>query len=123
MSYYMHNVPGRLRIRTPFIKGKEKSAEQVEVFLRQIRGVFSISTNTITGSIVINYDQNKINAGELLKILQTRGIFDPSKAVTNEQYIRNTASKAGNIAYKAFLGTIVEQSLQGSPLALLGLLL
>ncbi len=119
----MHNVPGRLRIKTPFIKGREKSAQHVEVFLRQIRGVFSISTNTVTGSVVINYDQNRITVGELLKILQTRGIFDPSKAVTNEQYIHNTASKAGNIVYKAFLGTIVEQTLQGSPLALLGLLI
>lgn len=123
MSYYMHNVPGRLRIKTPFIKGREKSAQHVAVFLRQIRGVFSISTNTVTGSVVINYDQNRITVGDLLKILQTRGIFDPSKAVTNEQYIHNTASRAGNIVYKAFLGTIVEQTLQGSPLALLGLLI
>lgn len=119
----MHNVPGRLRIKTPFIKGREKSAQHVAVFLRQIRGVFSISTNTVTGSVVINYDQNRITVGDLLKILQTRGIFDPSKAVTNEQYIHNTASRAGNIVYKAFLGTIVEQTLQGSPLALLGLLI
>jgi hypothetical protein len=123
MSYYMHNVPGRLRVKTPFIKGREKSAQHAEVFLGQIRGVFSISTNIVTGSIIINYDPGKIDPQELLKILQTRGIFDPSKAVTNDQYIQNTTAKAGNIVYKAFLGTIVEQTLQGSPLALLGLLI
>lgn len=123
MNYYMHSVPGRLRVKTPLIKGKEQTAKHVEVFLQQIRGVYSISTNPITGSIIINYDVKKVSSRTLLQVLQNRGIFDSARAVTNDQYIHNTASKAGHLIYKAFLGTIVEQSLRGSPLALLGLLI
>jgi hypothetical protein len=123
MNYYMHSVPGRLRVKTPLIKGKEHTAKHVEVFLQQIRGVYSISTNPITGSIIINYDVKKVSSRTLLQVLQNRGIFDSARAVTNDQYIQNTASKAGHVIYKAFLGTIVEQSLRGSPLALLGLLI
>lgn len=123
MNYYMHSVPGRLRVKTPLIKGKEQTAKHVEVFLQQIRGVYSISTNPITGSIIINYDVKKVSSRTLLQVLQNRGIFDSARAVTNDQYIHNTASKAGHLIYKAFLGTIVEQSLRGSPLAILGLLI
>lgn len=123
MNYYMHSVPGRLRVKTPLIKGKEQTAKHVEVFLQQIRGVYSISTNPITGSIIINYDVKKVSSRTLLQVLQNRGIFDSARAVTNDQYIQNSASKAGHLIYKAFLGTIVEQSLRGSPLALLGLLI
>lgn len=123
MNYYMHSVPGRLRVKTPLIKGKEQTAKHVEVFLQQIRGVYSISTNPITGSIIINYDVKKVSSRTLLQVLQNRGIFDSARAVTNDQYIQNSASKAGHLIYKAFLGTIVEQSLRGSPLAILGLLI
>lgn len=123
MSYYMHSVPGRLRIKTPFIKNKDLNTKHVEKFLGQVRGIQSIVTNQRTGSIVINYDPQKLAQQALLDILCTRGIFDSSKAVTNDQFIQNSALKAGNVVYKAFLGVIVEQVLQGSPLALLGLLI
>lgn len=123
MSYYLHNVPGRLRVKTHLIKGNEKIAKHVEKLLGQINGIQSISTNPRTGSIIINYDEKKATSRMLLDTLQARGIYDPSKAVTNDQYIHNTASKAGHVIYKAFLGTVVEQALQGSPLALLSLLI
>ena len=123
MSYYMHSVPGRLRIKTPFIKNNDVKAKHVEKFLGQVRGLQSIVTNPRTGSILINYNPQKLSHVALLDILRTRGIFDSSKAVTNDQFIQTSALKAGNVVYKAFLGVIVEQTLQGSPLALLSLLI
>ncbi|MFZ5906465.1 MAG: HMA2 domain-containing protein [Nitrospirota bacterium] len=119
MSYYMHKVPGRLRVKTPLIKGKEQTAKHVETFLRQVQGIVSIATNPLTGSITITYDEKKITADYLLTILQSRGIFDISKATTNDQYITSTATKAGNIVYKAVLGAVVESALEGSALSLL----
>lgn len=115
----MHKVPGRLRVKTPLIKGKEQTAKHVETFLRQVQGIVSIATNPLTGSITITYDEKKITADYLLTILQSRGIFDISKATTNDQYITSTATKAGNIVYKAVLGAVVESALEGSALSLL----
>ncbi len=123
MSYYMHSVPGRLRIKTPFIKNNDLNAKHVEKFLGQVKGIQSIVTNLRTGSIVVNYNPKKLTHQALLDILRTRGIFDSSKAVTNDQFIRTSALKAGHVVYKACLGVIVEQTLQGSPLALLSLLI
>jgi len=123
MSYYMHSVPGRLRIKTPVIKGDNQTAKHIEKFLGQIQGVQSIITNTLTCSVLINYEPKKVATHTLLDILQTRGIFDASRAVTNDQYIHTSASKAGHVIYKALLGAFLEQTLQGSPLALLSLLI
>jgi copper chaperone CopZ len=123
MSYYYHDVPGRLRIRTPLIKGNEKSARHIENFLGQIQGIEAVTSNTITGSITMNYDSKKVNSSFLVNILQERGIFKAEKALTNDQYIHSSVSKAGNVVYKALLGTAFEHALQGSPLALIGLLI
>jgi hypothetical protein len=119
MSYYMHSVPGRLRIKTPLIKKNMKLAAHVEKFLGQIPGVESLVTNALTGSLIITYDQKKVNSQMLLDTLKTRGIFDPSKAMTNDQYIHSSASKATSIVYKAVVGAVVETALEGSALSLL----
>ena len=114
----MHSVPGRLRIKTPLIKNT-KLAAHVEKFLEQIPGVRSLVTNSLTGSIIITYDEKKVTSRMLLDTLKTRGIFDPSKAVTNDQYIHSSASKATSIVYKAVVGAVVETLLEGSALSLL----
>jgi len=119
----MHDVPGRLRIKTPFIKGNENLAKHVERFLEQINGIRSITTNPLTGSIIMTYDEKKLTSQMLLDTLKTRGIFNPDKALTNDQYIRSNASKAGQIVYKAVVGAFVEKAFEGSALSLLTVLL
>jgi hypothetical protein len=122
LKYYIHSVPGRLRIKTPLIKGKESLAEHIEKFLAQIQGVYSISTNIITGSITINYNERVISNKRLIDILQQRGIFNHSQAITNDQYIKTTTSKAGQFLYRTFIGSFAGQALQGTPLSLLAYL-
>jgi copper chaperone CopZ len=123
MSYYLHDVPGRLRIKTPFIKGNENLAKHVKRFLEQINGITSITTNPLTGSIIMTYDEKKLTSKMLLDTLKTRGIFDSAKAVTNDQYIHSNASKASQIVYKAVVGAFVEKAFEGSALSLLTVLL
>jgi len=123
MSYYLHDVPGRLRIKTPLIKGNENLAKHVERFLEQINGVKAITTNPLTGSIVMTYDEKRLTSKMLIETLKTRGIFDPAKAMTNDQYIHSNASKASQIVYKAVVGAFVEKAFEGSALSLLSVLL
>jgi copper chaperone CopZ len=123
MSYYLHDVPGRLRIKTPLIKGNENLAKNVERFLDQINGVKAITTNPLTGSIVMTYDEKRLTSKMLIETLKTRGIFDPAKAMTNDQYIHSNASKASQIVYKAVVGAFVEKAFEGSALSLLSVLL
>jgi len=94
MPYYLHQVPGRLRVKTPFIKGSEKRASEVQDFLNRLGGIESISANTVTGSVTIYYDPAEIGQDTILHNLSRAGYFDRSKATTNDQYIFSAASSA-----------------------------
>jgi copper chaperone CopZ len=123
MSYYLHNVPGRLRVKTPQVKGNEARAEEVRRMLLTIEGVSDVCINTVTGSILVKYDSDRANHRELLEALREGKIFDSSKAVTNDQYIYAASLKAGGILKKALVGTLVDKALEGSAFSLLAALI
>jgi len=123
MGYYLHQVPGRLRVRTPLIKRNEKKAFDAQSLLKSIHGVRSTLTNTLTGSIVIHYDPKTVDAEAITSILTRFGYFDQAKAITNDQYIHNAASQAGQWAWKALFGAFANTALQGSPLGVITLLI
>ena len=119
MSYYVHDVPGRLRVKTPAIKGNPARALQIEELLSKKEGVLSVVSNKTTGSVVINYDSDVLNKEAILDILTKRGHFDPSKVVTNDQLIEDTVSKSGKLVSKAVLGLLMDAAFGGTPLSVL----
>ncbi len=93
MSYYLHHVPGRLRVKSPAVKGKKRVADEVLSLLKGIDGVDNVDVNLTTGSLLINYDPEQVHRDDIVYALHGNGYFDPSKATTNDQYIHNAASK------------------------------
>lgn len=91
MSHYYHVVPGRVRIKSPFIKGKN-NVKEIEALLESIDGVQSWDINTVTGSIRVNYHSKMVTSRNIINILKKAGYFDPSKAITNDHYIHNAVS-------------------------------
>lgn len=122
MSYYIHNVPGRLRIKTPLIKKNQSIAEDVQNLLRPLIGISSTSVNLITGSIVINYDHKIITSKEIVNTLNYAGYFDLSKAITNDEYIKTAATSMGQIVVKTLFGAFVDSALEGSALSFIAIL-
>jgi copper chaperone CopZ len=123
MGHYVHDVPGRLRVKNPLLKGKHWMAEEVGGLLRQIGGILSSNINTITGSVVINYDPKAISSKDILSVLRNARYYDPSRAVTNDQYIHSAVTKAGHAVKKALFGTFVEKAFEGSALSYLAILI
>jgi copper chaperone CopZ len=123
MSYYIHNVPGRLRVKTPLVKQNKEAADEVKKALSTMRGIATVDINLITGSILINYNPKAAHARDIVNMLQRRGYFDASKAITHDQYIQKAASRAGDIVGKAIFGTFVDMALEGSALSLITLLI
>jgi copper chaperone CopZ len=122
LEYYIHSVPGRLRIKSPALKRNQAGTKQVEVLLRGFAGVTRTSTNPLTGSIVVNYDQSSINQKEVIDLLEKAGHFRPEKALTNDEYIHDAASRAGKLVWDAVFGSFVGAALEGTPLAMLSVL-
>ncbi|MCL4475337.1 MAG: hypothetical protein M1508_03800 [Nitrospirae bacterium] len=123
MSHYIHNVPGRLRVKSPAVKKNTDAAVEIRKILSAMNGIATVDINLITGSVLINYNPATVQYKDIVGTLQRKGYFDTSKAITNDQYIQRAASKAGNIVGKAIFGTFVEKAFEGSALSLITFLI
>ena len=123
MSYYIHHVPGRLRVKTPLVKRNKEAADEIRKILSTMNGIATVDINLTTGSILINYNPKTVEDKDIVNTLQRKGYFDTSKALTNDQYIQKAASRAGSLVGKAIFGTFVEIALEGSALSLITLLI
>lgn len=123
MGCYVHQVPGRLRVKIPSVKNNPGKASDVRRILEQIEGIDSTAVNTITGSIVIHYDSRAVDSGAILDALKFKGLYDGSKPAATDDPIQATFSKVGAAVGKVFLGFVLEKTFEGSPLALLTVLI
>ncbi|MEA1990609.1 MAG: hypothetical protein U9N58_00205, partial [Thermodesulfobacteriota bacterium] len=107
MSYYVHSVPGRLRVKTPLVKRNRTSANHVEELMKQLTGVKSTAVNTATGSIVVYHCPKTISCDAILNTLENDGFFDRSKVISHDRYIHESASKAGQMVGKFLFKSVV----------------
>ena len=73
MAYYIHHVPGRLRVKTLAVKRNEHLARVVKGFLADRQGVSAVDVNIVTGSIVVNYDKHILSSDTILRSLREMG--------------------------------------------------
>jgi len=123
MSYYIHNVPGRLRIKSPAIKNNKNVADELKKSLSTLYGVAAVDINLITGSLLVNYNSNAVKHTDIVDILQRKGYFDASKATNNDEYLHQAASKAGAVIGKSIFSTLAGMALERTPLSFLAILI
>ncbi|HID30484.1 MAG TPA: cation transporter [Desulfobacterales bacterium] len=123
MYYYVHNVPGRLRVKIPMIRKDPERGEQVEALLENLDGVDSVVLNGVTGSVVIYYDAERLEAGEILDRLKEHGYFDESRAMHSDDYLKSAFETAGGAVGRVLFGWAVGKAFEGSSLAFLTVLI
>jgi hypothetical protein len=123
MNYYIHNVPGRLRIKIPLIRRNPARCNDVKELLMHLDGVQRIRATELTGSVVINYDPQTIEPQDMIQVLKDNDYFDESQAITHEAHIQTAASKAGQKIGRAVFGWAVGRALEGSGLSVLAILI
>jgi len=123
MNYYVHNVPGRLRVKTPLAKKNPGAAAEIKSLLESTLGVDSTAVNTLTGSVVIKYDYAAVKSDDILALLHRKGYFDIEKAKTNDHYVEEAVSKAGSVIGKAIISIALDKMFEGSALSLLTVLI
>lgn len=123
MSYYVHELPGRLRIKIPSLKKNLEEIRKLQASLEKFSAVKSTSANEVTGSIVINYDQQSMSAKQILRYLVQEGYLDVSEGVISRKGMRQTVSDVGTAASRVLVGMVIERAFQGTPLAMLATLL
>jgi hypothetical protein len=118
MTYYIHQVPGRLRVRIPQIRKNPHKAAEIEDLLN-LKGIEKVAINRVTGSIVAIYNPQMLDSDCLLRVLGERGYYDESRAVTCDEHIRRASHAAATKAGRVFFGWAVGKALESSGLSLL----
>jgi copper chaperone CopZ len=119
MSYLVHNVPGRIRIKIPAVKYRPLLEKEIKQNVLNLYGVDRMHVNTVTGSITINYDPEVINTEQLLNVLKFHQYIDPTKSVVFEKPVNGAATKAGAAIGKAVLSWTVSRALEANGLSFL----
>lgn len=129
MSHYIHHVPGRLRVKSPRIKGNEREAVRLRNLLAGTRGVLNFEVKIITGSILISYDAALTEHLTMLAFLEEHGYLEINPALRQRSYIpaaeRHTGvlhelgSDLGKAFGKAVVNFAVEKLAERSALALI----
>ncbi len=63
MEQYVHHIPGRLRIKIPAIRTEPGKCSDVKELLETLCDVHTVSTNPITGSVVVEFTPIHIRSG------------------------------------------------------------
>jgi Heavy metal associated domain 2 len=59
-----HSIPGRIRLRTPKIRGRPRHAQEIVRKLSAVPGVRRAGANPATGSITVHYHPSALDAVE-----------------------------------------------------------
>jgi copper chaperone CopZ len=125
MNQYIHHVPGRIRVKSPLIKRSDTRAQAVFELLRALDGVIAVEVSTLTGSVVVNYDRDRLDAQRILETLQAYGHLEvPTTgamiAAAGDAAAAERAATIGQSFGKAIFGVLVEKALERSAVALIG---
>ena len=103
-----HHVPGRLRLRSPSLKGDIRAGEEAQRHLAQIEGVTSVTVNTAAGSLLLQYDPAVLAPERVIDVLAAHGC---APAATEEdagpRWINQFASTITNWAIEALAERVV----------------
>jgi hypothetical protein len=119
MGYYIHNTPGRLRLKIPQLKRNIMLADEISLMLREKRGVQSVEINTLTGSLKVNFNDSIISSNSLLNLLSQEGHIDLTKLVSSKNHMDSLFSGAGQVASKALFSLAIDKAFEGSSLSII----
>lgn len=123
MSYYLHHVPGRMRVKIPMLKNSPAIASELQQNLQELDGIEQILVNAVTGSVLIYYNRDTVGSDQLIQVFKDLDYFDESKAISHDDYMRDAVSHAAIKIGKAVFGWAVGKTLEANGLALLAALI
>jgi copper chaperone CopZ len=75
LDYFIHQSLGRIRIKIPALKNNSFKIGLVKQILTRQDGVRRVSSNLITGSVVVNYDPATLLPGKIIDLFHSLGLL------------------------------------------------
>lgn len=123
MKHYIHHVPGRVRMKTPELKGNTTLLQEVASCFQGQEGIESIETNPLTGSVVILYNQQILPVQHMTNLLEECKYIDHQQVIGLDQNLQKSFSQAGRYMGKIGMSLVADWALSGSRLSLVTALL
>lgn len=121
--FYIHNVPGRVRIISEVIKKNPQAADEVRKGMSTLAGVCTVHINLTTGSILIHYNPKAGMVTDIVNSLERKGFFDRTKAISNDEYFTKGLSGVGTTVVKTVIETFIGRAMGNTFLSFLMVLL
>ncbi len=123
MHHYVHDIPGRLRVRLEGLRGNDREAQGIISRISTLQGVNKVSFNSLTGSFTVKYEPRLIASRQIKDLLSQTGHFDAGKVMSNDKYIENAAASATQTVSRFLFGFAVDRAFAGTGLSFLTALL
>jgi hypothetical protein len=114
----LHHVPGRLRVKIPSLKSNPLKSQQISDLL-DIYGVHAVRVNPMTGSTIVTYNPEQIEAERLLKVLKDNGHYDGALSLDGTDPVQQVADKAVQRVGRAVFGWAVGRALESNGLSVI----
>jgi len=106
MNNYVHNIPGRLRIKSAAVKKNPIEVGKIRILLTSMPGVQNLDVNLVTGSVLIRYDINQVTSEKLLGALNQAGYFEPSTGATHDDILHSMLTTGGRAIGSLVVGAL-----------------
>lgn len=123
MGYYVHHVPGRLRVRIPELKQRPNRIQRVHEALENQSGIEGIEHKRATGSVVVHYDPDILDDARILNALSYSGLFDETKVVSDGDRRDRIGDKAGEAVGRMVFNFALGRVLDANGLSFLAALI
>lgn len=116
MGQYIHDIPGRLRVRSGSFHCRSVAAEAARQRLLDLDGVSHVRLNPRARSITVHYDPDQLSRAELLGLLEECGCVGATASHPD------VGTRAGEAFGKALAGAVVNKALERSAVKLVSVL-
>lgn len=123
MTTYIHHVPGRLRVRSSFLRRNDIKARTTQAHLTGQNGILSAEVNATTGSLLIHYDTSRIDVQSIFQSLRSLGITHHSTELYRPHTVQTAMAQAADGLTDRFASKLVEAVLERSAVALVAALI
>ncbi|MFP4348481.1 MAG: HMA2 domain-containing protein [Thermodesulfobacteriota bacterium] len=123
MKPYIHNVPGRLRVKIPGLKGDPKRGRKAAELIEAMDGIDTVKVTPLTGSVIVYYDPDTAIPSRILDALEANGYFERTEQKTSPVRTAFEQKVSTEAVFRKVLHWMVEKALERSGQALLAALI
>jgi cation transport ATPase len=107
---YIHDLPGRLRVKSTAIKRNPREAERIRSTVAVIEGVSAARVNLRTGSLTVAYECETVSSNQILGAINTMGYALPLASDRPSDVLAKAGEKFVQEAMNAVVSRLVERS-------------